>query len=272
MLTTGDKVEAYIPDDYLKDSPANSKGGENLPYPVYEDDYLLILAKPQGMPVHQDKNEEALVLDRWACDYMQSRESLQLEKDFPALCHRIDRNTGGLVMLAKDAKTLSLMEDKLRKHEIKKYYLCLVNGVPEKKAMELTGFLKKDSIKSRVYIYDHPVKDAERITTRYRTLRTLGDYSLLEVELVTGKTHQIRAHLAYMGHPLVGDGKYGVNAVNRTLHLKWQALWASRIVFDFSSPSGHLDYLKGKNISLSQISWEEGLKKLGLKSELVQYN
>ncbi len=271
ILTTGDRVEAYIPDEYLKDAPPLPEIRESLPYPVYEDDYLLILSKPQGMPVHQDKNEETLVLDRWASAYLQDNNSHPLEKGFPALCHRIDRNTGGLVLMAKDSKTLTLMEEKFRQHEIKKYYLCLVNGIPQKGEQELTGYLKKDSAKSRVYIYDHPVKGAERITTRYRTVKAMGDFSLLEVELVTGKTHQIRAHLAYIGHPLVGDGKYGVNAVNKTLRLKWQALWATRMVFDFTFPSEHLSYLKGKTVSLPEILWEEGLKNLGLNQDQAQY-
>lgn len=267
LLSTGDKVEAFIPDDYLKEPLNSGKTQELLPLLVYEDNYILIVSKPQGMPVHQDKNVEILVLDHWVQAYIRKRDvNLPFENGFPALCHRLDRNTGGLVVLAKDSKTLALMENKFRQHEIKKTYICLVNGVPEKLSQELTGYLKKDSIKSRVFIYDHPIKNAERIITRYRTLKVMEAFSLLEVELITGKTHQIRAHLAYIGHPLIGDGKYGINEVNKALHLKWQALFAIRLIFDFNSPAGHLDYLKGKTVTLLEIPWEQGIKNLGLKN------
>lgn len=263
LLTTGDKVEVYIPDEYLNE-PACPDSSEDLPHILYEDDNILIITKPQGIPVHQDKNIEAIVLDRWVQKFIRKRDSgNSFEDAFPALCHRIDRNTGGLVVFAKDCETLAIMEDKFRKHEVRKTYRCLVYGVPEKPSQELTGYLKKDHVKSRVFIYDDPIKGSEHIITRYRTLKTIDQFSLLEVELITGKTHQIRAHLAYNGYPLLGDGKYGINSVNRKLKLKWQALWAIRLSFDFSEPSGHLSYLAGKQVTLPFIPWEEGLSRLG---------
>lgn len=257
LLSAGDKVQAYIPDDYL-----DGISREPQPDIVYEDDYLLVVSKPQGMPVHQDRNEEGLTLDRYIQDFVRQRDATSYDSGFPALCHRLDRNTGGLLILAKDAKTLALMEEKFQRHEIRKTYLCLVCGVPQKKSRELSAYLWKDRKKSRVLIYDYPAKGAERIVTRYKCIKALGEFALLEVELVTGKTHQIRAHLAHIGHPLAGDGKYGVNSVNRALKLKWQALWAVRLVFDFDSPSGHLAYLKGKTVTLPEIPWEDGLKSI----------
>jgi 23S rRNA pseudouridine955/2504/2580 synthase len=257
LLNTGDKVQVYIPDDYLEDE---KNAGLNLPNIIYEDSFLMVVSKPQGMPVHQDRNEEELVLDRCIQDLVRQRDSISLEAGFPALCHRLDRNTGGLTVMAKDSKTLAIMEEKFQNHEIRKSYLCLVAGIPKKKSAELSAFLWKDRKKSQVYIYDNPVKGSERIITRYRVVKSFDECSLLEIELVTGKTHQIRAHMAHIGHPLLGDGKYGVNHINRVFKLKWQALWAIRLVFDFSSPSDHLDYLKGKTLSLGQITWEDGLK------------
>lgn len=257
LLNTGDNVQVYIPDDYLEDGKAFLT---NLPEIIYEDSFLMVVSKPQGMPVHQDKNDEEAVLDHYIQSFVRERDAVAYENGFPALCHRLDRNTGGLIVLAKDAQTLAVIEEKFLHHEIRKSYRCLVAGVPQKKSAELTAFLWKDRKKSQVFIHDQRVRGSERIITRYKVLKAFDGYAMLEVELVTGKTHQIRAHMAHIGHPLLGDGKYGDNTLNRTLKLKWQALWAVSLRFDFSTPSGHLDYLTGKAFTLSQINWEAGLK------------
>jgi len=261
LLSVNDKVQIYIPDQYLNNA-ADSEISE--PEIIYEDDFIIVVNKPQGIPVHKDKNEETLVLDSWLRSFVRFRDQdkVSYEEGFPALCHRLDRNTGGLVLFAKDSKSLAVLEDKFRMHEIGKKYLCVVVGTPAKSFCELHGYLRKDNKNSRVYIFDTPVRGAEAITTRYRVLKKAGDFSLLEVELVTGKTHQIRAHLAHIGHPLVGDGKYGINTINRALKLKWQALWANELSFNFKSPSAHLDYLKGKTIILPGIKWENSLKRI----------
>jgi len=262
LLSVNDKVQIFIPDQYLDSVADPDIPGINQPEIVYEDDFIIVVSKPQGIPVHKDKNEEALVLDSWLQSFIRLRDKdkVSYEEGFPALCHRLDRNTGGLVLFAKDYRTLAVLEDKFRMHEIGKKYLCVVIGVPAENFRELHGYLRKDSKKSRVFIYDTPVRGSEAITTRYRVLKKAGDFSLLEVELVTGKTHQIRAHLAHIGHPLVGDGKYGINTINRALKLKWQALWANELSFNFKSPSAHLDYLNRKTIILPEIQWENSLK------------
>lgn len=260
LLSTKDKVQIYIPDQYLNQIANDNKSGAHYPEIVYEDDFIIIVCKPQGIPVQKDSNDEILVLDSWLQSFIISRDKTLYEEGFPALCHRLDRNTGGLVLFAKDSKSLDILENKFRMHEIRKKYLCVVNGVPKKDFQELHGYLKKNSAKSRVFVYDSPVKGSEAITTRYHVLKKTENFSLLEVDLVTGKTHQIRAHLSYIGHPLLGDGKYGINSLNKALKLKWQALWANELTFNFKSPSAHLDYLKGKTILLPEIRWENQLK------------
>lgn len=258
LLSPGDKVQVFIPEEYLTGGAAEEAPGTDVPRIIYEDDYILIVSKPQGMPVHQDKNKDARVLDSWVQDIAAACGKV-CEPGFPALCHRIDRNTGGLVLFAKDPSTLAILEDKFRDREIRKIYRCLIYGVPLKKSDELHGFLRKDSKNSRVYIYNRPLNDTEPIITRYRVLKAYDGYSLLEVELVTGKTHQIRAHLAFIGHPILGDGKYGINLVNRAFRLRMQALWAYEMTFLFTSPSGHLSYLNGKTVTLPEIKWERDL-------------
>ena len=259
-LSANDKVQVYIPEEYLAQATDENESFIAGPEMIYEDKYIIIISKPQGMPVHKDRNNEMRVLDNWLQIFLRARDNTLYEDDFPALCHRLDRNTGGLVLFAKDSKTLAVLEDKFRTHEIGKKYLCVVNGVPNKDFQELRGYLRKDSKRSRVFVFNNPVKGSEPIITRYRVLKKTKEYSLLEVELVTGKTHQIRAHLAFVGHPLLGDGKYGINAVNRALKLKWQALWSNELSFNFTSPAEHLGYLKGETILLPKIRWEGQLE------------
>lgn len=261
-VSAGDVVEVYLPDDRLK--PKMQDDRESRIQIVYEDRHIMVVSKPQGIPVHQDENREELVLDRYLQEIAAERQDESLKPGFPALCHRLDRNTGGLVILAKDKRTLDVMEEKFRNHEVKKFYLACTYGIPGEKEAECVAYLKKDAEKSHVRIYDRPVRDSSRIVTRYRLLKAAYPYALLEVELVTGKTHQIRAHLAWLGCPILGDGKYGVNSVNRSLGLKMQALFAYRVRFEFKKAGTHLDYLNGREITLPSVPWEEGVRKTGL--------
>ena len=170
----------------------------------------------------------------------------------PALCNRIDRNTGGIVIAAKNAEALRIMNEAIREREIDKFYLCAVHGVPKQKEATLSGYLIKDSEKNTVRIFDkNPPKGAKDIKTRYRVLAEADGLALLEVELLTGRTHQIRAHMAHIGHPLLGDGKYGINRLDREKGYKHQALWSYRLRFSFSNTEDHLlSYLKGKTFSV----------------------
>lgn len=234
LVSEGDTIDIYIIDDYLV---GRNDEGYSV---VYEDANLLVVNKEQGIPVHPDKNQQEATL----IDKLQSIYGKEL-----SLCHRLDRNTSGLVILAKNAETLEIMLEKIKDREIQKYYTCIVWGVMDKKQAELTDYLDKNDKLSKVFISDKKTRDSLRIVTRYKTLKTLANLSLLEVELVTGRTHQIRAHLAYYGHPIIGDGKYGKNAENRQYNARYQLLCANRLVFKFKTPAGHLDYLKDRVIS-----------------------
>lgn len=236
IVSGQDKIDIYIIDDYLL-------GKNNEGYTVvYEDDNLLVVNKASGIPVHPDDTQkEATLIDR-----LQSLYGSGL-----ALCHRLDRNTSGLVILAKTPDTLDIMLKKIKDREITKFYTCIVSGRMEKKQAELTDYLEKNDKISKVFISDKKTKDSLQIITRYKVLKSLENLSLLEVELVTGRTHQIRAHLAFYGHPIIGDGKYGKNTENKQYNAKHQMLCASRLIFDFKTRAGHLEYLKDKEISIT---------------------
>lgn len=166
-------------------------------------------------------------------------------------CHRLDRNTTGLVLFAKNKEALDILFNKFKNHEIKKFYRALVYGIPKVKNARLEAFLFKDTKNSIVYISDTLKKGYQKIITSYKVLEEFpNNTSLLDVEIETGKTHQIRAHLAHIGYPIVGDGKYGINSVNKKLGYKYQQLCSYKLQFCFSSNSGILSYLNNKIIEL----------------------
>lgn len=223
----GDKVKVYIVDELLF-SHYDFKI-------IYEDDNILVVYKPAGIEV---VGENSLT------SYVQR----QYPSSMP--CHRLDRNTFGIVLFSKNDETLQILFDKFKNHEIKKYYKCKVYGIPSAKHTILKAFLFKDSNKSQVYISDSPKKGYREIITEYTVLSSnkKENTSVLEILLHTGRTHQIRAHLAHIGYPIIGDGKYGLNEINKRFNKKTQELCAYKIKFDFSSDSGILEYLNGKII------------------------
>ena len=226
-IHTNDIVKVYIVDELLF--------SHNDFKIIYDDDNILIVDKPTGIEV---VGENSLT------SYVQR----QYPSSMP--CHRLDRNTYGLVLFAKNDEALQILFDKFKNHEIKKYYKCKVYGIPTPKHAELKAYLFKDSNKSQVYISDLPKKGYREIITEYTVIssNTKENTSVLEVLLHTGRTHQIRAHLAHIGYPIIGDGKYGLNEINKRFNKKTQELCAYKIEFHFSSDSGILGYLNGKII------------------------
>ncbi len=256
LLAVGDVVTLYIRDEFFdvpeKDDQALSHIRPKLSI-VYEDENILLLNKRPGVLVHEDTagGENTLILHVKAYLYGKGEYDPTKEQSFaPALCNRIDRNTGGIVIAAKNAEALRVMNEKIKQNEISKFYLCAVKGKMPRRADEIRGYLRKDAASNQVRVSDTPIAGGKHIITRYRVLGEKNGNSLLEVELVTGRTHQIRAHLAHIGHPLLGDGKYGVNRAERERGYKHQALYAVRLRFDFAEDPCALSYLRGKEFSI----------------------
>ena len=257
ILAEGDEITLFIRDEFFdvpeKDTGALSRIRPKLSI-VYEDENIMLLNKRPGVLVHEDASggENTLILHVQAYLFGKGEYDPANEQSFaPALCNRIDRNTGGIVIAAKNAEALREMNERIRQNEISKFYYCAVKGKLPKRADELRGYLLKDSKTNMVKVADKPFRDAKTIITRYRVLAESREDSLLEVELVTGRTHQIRAHMAHIGHPLLGDGKYGVNRGERTKGYKHQALYAVRLRFDFPN-EGVLGYLSGREFSIDK--------------------
>ena len=156
-------------------------------------------------------------------------------------------------MAAKNAESLRILNEKFRTRELDKRYLCLVWGHMPKKEDTLQAYLSKNESQNRVYISDSPQPGGRTIQTRYRVLREKRDCSLLEIDLLTGRTHQIRAHMAHIGHPLLGDGKYGKNVSNRQIGFSWQALVSYRLRFAFTQEAGILEYLNGQEFTAHSV-------------------
>ncbi len=255
-LAEGDVLQLYINDEFF-DAPTEDNAFLSVFSPqldvVYEDDQLIICNKRPGLLCHPDQGEyvSTLITHIQAYLYQKKEWSPRWENAFaPALCNRIDRNTGGLVIAAKTAEALRIMNEKIRDREIAKFYLAAVVGRMSPAEGELSGFLLKDEKKKQVSVYKKPVPGGKSAHTRYRTLDVREGLSLVECELLTGRTHQIRAQFADAGHPLLGDGKYGRREDNQKSGRKGQALWSYKLVFDFPTDAGALDYLRGKVIEV----------------------
>ena len=265
-LKEGDQIYLFLPDDALEIAPPTYEfmhASRQLDI-VYEDEHVLLLNKKAGLLVHPDNHEYADTLIFRVQRYLYEKGEYNPadEQSFaPALVNRIDRNTSGIVIAAKTAVALRVLNQKLKEREIEKYYLCIVHGQMPKAEDTLEAYLEKNESQNRVYISDTQKQGARTIRTRYKVLEERGDLSLLEIHLLTGRTHQIRAHLASIGHPLLGDGKYGTNALNKGTGFNKQALCSYRLEFAFTSDAEELNYLNGKEFALTDVWFADAFRK-----------
>ena len=258
-LNEGDILQLYINDEFF-DQPREDNMFLTLFQPkldiLYEDENIMLLDKRPGLVVHADETEKVNTLINHVQAYLyQKREwNPRWENAFtPALCNRIDRNTGGIVIAAKNAETLRIINDKIRDREITKKYLLITIGQVKPAEGKIECFLLKDEAKKEVKVYHHPIPGGKSAVTLYKTLRSKGELSLVEAELLTGRTHQIRASFADLGHPLLGDGKYGRGDTNRRYGETRQALYSYFLAFDFTTDAGILEYLRGKSFRVEDV-------------------
>ena len=260
-LAEGDVLQLYINDEFFE-TPTPENAFLKLFKPqldiLYEDEHLLLVNKRPGLVVHADETEKVNTLINHIQAYLyQKKEWLPWETGSfaPALCNRIDRNTGGIVIAAKTAEALRVMNQKIRDRELTKLYLCVVRGTISPSSGKLEGYLWKDEAKKQVYVRQKPVPGGRTAVTLYRTLAVRDGLSLVECDLITGRTHQIRAQFAAAGHPLLGDGKYGSERENRRYGRTYQALWSYRLSFQFTTPAGELEYLNGKSWQVDRVDF-----------------
>ena len=255
-LQEGDVLRLYIGDEFFE-TPRPENAYLRVSSPrlnlVYEDENLLLADKRPGLAVHPHDGAEygrTLIDHIQAYLYAKGEWNPRAEQSFtPALCNRIDRNTGGIVIAAKNAEALRILNQKIADRQLRKQYLCIVRGAPRPAAGTLEGYLFKDAVKNRVYITRAAQKGSKFAATRYRTLAVRGGLALVLCELVTGRTHQIRAQFAAAGHPLLGDGKYG----RQDSRQPYQALYAWRLGFHFRTDGGALNYLDGRDFTVPDV-------------------
>ena len=259
-LCEGDVLQLYINDEFF-DTPREDNAYLTVAAPklniVYEDENLLLVDKRPGVAVHPHDGAEygKTLIDHILAYLYAKREWRPREENAftPALCNRIDRNTGGIVIAAKTAEALRVMNQKIKDRELDKRYLAIVEGTPKPKCGVLRGYLFKDAVKNRVFVTDTPQKGAKTCETRYEVLESRNGLSLVECELITGRTHQIRAQFAHAGHPLLGDGKYG--KLDKRFDRKYQALYSYKLTFRFTTDAGCLNDLNGKTFTVEKVDF-----------------
>ena len=259
-LIAGNVIQMYINDEFF-DKPREENAFLTVAAPklniVYEDENILLVDKRPGLAVHPHDGAEygRTLIDHIQAYLYQKREWRPREEHAftPALCNRIDRNTGGIVIAAKNAEALRVMNQKIKDREMEKRYLCIVHGIPSPKAGKLEGYIFKDAKENRVFVTKTPQTGSKTAITNYKTLQSRNGLSLVECELITGRTHQIRAMMAWAGHPLLGDGKYG--KLDKRYDRKFQALYSYKLKFCFTTDAGSLNNLNGKEFTVEQVDF-----------------
>ena len=259
-LKTGDVLQLYINDEFF-DKPREDNAYLTVATPklniVYEDENILLVDKRPGLAVHPHDGAEygRTLIDHIQSYLYQKREWRPREENAftPALCNRIDRNTGGIVIAAKTAEVLRVLNQKIKDREMDKRYLAIVEGTPKPTTGSLKGYLFKDAKKNRVFVTDTPQPGAKTCQTNYKVLQSAKGLSLVECELITGRTHQIRAQFAHAGHPLLGDGKYG--KLDKRFDRNYQALYSYKLTFCFTTEAGSLEYLNGRSYQVNQVEF-----------------
>ena len=258
IISEGDILTVYAPEDVFAEKKNDDFMGLKKQFPiVYEDKNILIADKPEGLLVHSDDSNDRNTLINQIKFYLYSKCEYDPDEEnsfAPALCNRIDRNTQGLVIAAKNASSLREMNEIIKNRYLSKKYLAVIHGVPEKKSGEIKLFLEKDEKTNTVYVKDTKTAESKTAVTKYRIIDTSRDkkFSLAEIELITGRTHQIRVTFAHIGHPLLGDGKYAKNKDDREMGYKSQALCAYSIEFSGCEKSEVLGYLNGKTVKAAK--------------------
>ena len=259
-LQDGDILQLYINDEFF-DKPREDNAYLTVATPklniVYEDEHILLVDKRPGLAVHPHDGAEygrTLIDHIQAYLYQKKEWSPRGENAFtPALCNRIDRNTGGIVIAAKTAEALRVLNQKIKDREMDKRYLAIIEGTMKQPKGSLKGYLFKDAKKNKVFVTDKPQPGAKTCQTNYITLANKNGLSLVECELITGRTHQIRAQFAHAGHPLLGDGKYG--KLDKRFDRTYQALYSYKLTFDFTTDAGSLAYLNGKTFRVTDVDF-----------------
>ena len=261
-LEAGDVLQLYINDEFF-DKPREDNAYLTVATPklniVYEDEHILLVDKRPGLAVHPHDGAEygRTLIDHIQSYLYQKREWRPREENAftPALCNRIDRNTGGIVIAAKTAEALRVLNQKIKDREMDKRYLAIVEGAPKPRDGSLKGYLFKDAKKNRVFVTDTPQTGSKSCQTNYKTITSARGLTLVECELITGRTHQIRAQFAHAGHPLLGDGKYG--KLDKRFDRNYQALYSYKLTFDFTTDAGSLEYLNGKTFQVDKVDFVE---------------
>lgn len=258
-LCEGDLVEMYIGDEFFEggyDKFDFLKAPKSLDI-IYEDENILLLNKKAGVLSHPDDGEyvDTLITRVKRYLYEKGEYDPKSENSFtPSLANRIDRNTGGIVIAAKNAEALRILNEKIKNRELTKKYLCIVTGKPKKQHDTMTAYMIKEEKSNTVKVFGKPIEGGKTMITEYDVISSKNGLSLVEVTLHTGRTHQIRAHFAYIGNALLGDGKYGSNLVNKKYGgYKKQCLYSYKLSFDFKTESGILEYLKGKTFEAQDV-------------------